>query len=45
MDWGSWQATVHGVTELDRTEQLSTLSIEGKDTMNLSNLLKVTEKS
>ena len=24
MDRGAWQATVHGVTELDRTEQLST---------------------
>ena len=45
IDRGAWQATAHGVTELDRTEQLSTLSIEGKDMMNLRNLLKVMGKS
>ena len=27
MDWGVWQATVHGVAELDMTEQL-TLSVK-----------------
>ena len=28
MDGGAWQATVHGVTELDMTEQLSTLGTD-----------------
>ena len=27
VDRGAWQAAVHGVTELDMTEQLSTLSL------------------
>ena len=30
MDGGAWRATVHGVTELDTTEQLSTLDVTEK---------------
>ena len=28
MDGGAWQATVHGIAELDRTEWLSTLRLQ-----------------
>ena len=30
MDGGAWRATVHGVTELDTIEQLSTLDVTEK---------------
>ena len=33
MDRGAWQATVHGVTELDTTEQLSTAHLQNTQTL------------
>ena len=33
VDRGAWQATVHGVTELDTTEQLSTAHLQNTQTL------------
>ena len=45
MDRGAWQATVHGVAELDMTERLTpspSLSVLSKE-LNLWDLLKITQ--
>ena len=44
MDRGAWWVTVHGVTESDTTEQLSTQQHDGKGKTSRLRLLKAQEE-